>query len=184
MQGMQFSNSVENPLKRPLIIACSGGGGHLSAVECLIKELMKTPNVDLVDHTAQKCMGRKISLIRCLVNLGVYLQSITWLRKPLRTLNKLIGSTNLPNHNLFKTELLKLQNKQQNHGQRKYIDVLLDIYPAGYEFAAIFNAFQVNDDIEDINNTIQHQKLSDSWNYRRVYSYFLQKRESTSEALE
>ncbi len=175
MQGMQFSNSVENPLKRPLIIACSGGGGHLSAVECLIAELMQTPNIDLIDHNAQKYKGRKLSLIRCVVTLGVFLQSITWLSKPLRAINQRIGSTNLPHRHLFNAELLKLKNKQQNQGQRKYIDVLLDVYPAGYEFAAVFNAFQVHDDIEDIHNTIQHQKLSDNWHYRRVYSYFLQK---------
>lgn len=163
----EYPDTLDAPrvIRRPLILACSGGGGHLSAAEGLIAHLKQQHNVDLPVYVAPK--PRSFSFMRGLIKTGIWMQSISCLRP----LCKTIGLAYLPDPTSFFLAWQALQEKNQN--TRPYIDVLLDFYPAGYVFAAVFNALQMNDQVLHLQQAINHQPFSDRWHHRTVYHRIL-----------
>lgn len=59
--------------------------------------------------------------------------------------------------------------------ERPYIDMLLDVYPAGYENAAIWNVLQKADKTEELKKLIALQKSSDDDNYDVVKKDMLER---------
>ena len=79
----------------------------------------------------------------------------------------------LPPYADFLAELQRLYNTSQING-KPYIDMLLDVYPAGYEFVAIFNTLQRGDYLTNINKIVNAQPRSDRMNYKHVYAKILE----------
>ena len=158
--------------RNPLLLACSGGGGHISAIQGIRDFLrLKYPrethfsNYPPVLYTQKKSSWTTKSIF-----LGSILTNHIYILSPI--IKKILHFTPfpvLPNLNELKNEILTLNKKETNNISRDYIDMLLDIYPAGYESAAVWNILQRQDQTTELKKLITLQRMNDQNNYSFVY---------------
>lgn len=163
--------------KRPLLIGCSGGGGHNAAIMAFAKG-MQVPaqhraNIQLHQNAAND------------IRLGAKAANTNGLGKIIRAAIKATPFPVLPPMDVIKKEVLQLQASQSdNNGaiSRPYIDMLLDVYPNGYESAAVWNVLQRQDKIKDIRKLIEFQKTNDERHCNTVKQHFLSVLQSAAES--
>lgn len=198
-QAIAFKNDYSQEWHNPLLVGCSGGGGHNAAIDAVKQYLQEThviPEEDasLVKHNAgfPTDEGKLGSKEQRLINLGTTLMSDTpglrnvarWgVKKAARRLKK-TPPPKLPTSSEIEKEVGALSKSQLETAlsqsgdsivrakQRFYIDMLLDVYPAGYQSAAIWNVLQRKDDTRGLTNLIELQSKSDKDNYKTVYNHF------------
>lgn len=162
----QLNNKI-----RPLVIASSGGGGLIMAAQTIINnyKAIYGDRVEFNTHAAKLESDHSATLLGAIVRIGIWVMSLPWLGNIFRDFNNWLGLNNLPERRYFNEEIQKLNDKrkddQGNRTQSEYIDMLLDIYPAGYQICAIFNALQANDNMKDMAKTVNKQFLVDLYNY-------------------
>lgn len=161
----QNYDSVHTPGQKikPLFLACSGGNGHIAAIKALIANLhnLEFPNYPRVPyHEKQKTVTGLSIFVASKINCLAYFRKIT----------KLLNLPVLPK----KAELdVVIRELDTNPELKKYIDVLLDIYPIGYESAAIWNIYQRTDQTNELLKLIRLQSHNDKLFRHDVYEYYL-----------
>ncbi len=160
---------------KPLFIACSGGWGHIAAVHGLIEHLSSDHHLQLTEHSGQIAQDRTIqnpSFYAKRLRQGIRLLSTPYLGTFLKKIPIPWGLRYLPHQNEFFIELDRLVHTEKTHGcTRPYVDLLLDVYPTGYDFAAIFNTLQRKDDTTGIRAIVQAQPASDRMHHHLVYKH-------------
>ena len=156
----------------PLLLACSGGGGHISGIQGIRDFLrQKYPSSLLFStHTPALYTQKKASWTTKSIFLGSFLTNHVYILSPI--IRKILQYTRfpvLPNLVALKNEISTLNQKEKNHPSRDYIDMLLDIYPAGYESAAVWNILQRQDQTTELKKLITLQHMNDQNNYSFVY---------------
>ena len=161
--------------KKPLLIACSGGGGHISAIAGICSYLQHHHPEQLIlpNYTPVLLEYKGTSMSRTHIRNGVKLMSAPVLGEALRKAVAVTALPVLPDEKDIKEELNKLSSLEARRMKRKYIDMLLDVYPDGYESAAVWNVLQRYDQTRELNKLISFQHLSDKANYENVYHYYL-----------
>lgn len=164
-------NKIENEWE--LYVGSSGGGGHIAAIEGLRLNKLKAfaegqvklarptlPTYVPVNHAKKPWLNMQKQQIELGLSLPQTIkEALTYLKLPI-----------LPNAKDIRDEIAKLANA--NVKERFYIDVLLDVYPTGYENVAIWNVLQKQDKTEELKTLIEWQEHSDALNYKYVYGYF------------
>ncbi len=171
---MRFFNPDEIQIApRPLLIGCSGGGGHNSAILAITQSLKKKPNYNLDLYQPQEHSFYRVKNHRLYKKMmtGIRLTYDIWLSRFIRWVLQFTPFPLIPTIKEIKDEILNLQ--KSNTAMRPYIDMLLDVHCAGYESAAIWNVLQKQDRIEDLKKLIAFQGEIDKANYKEVKQYFL-----------
>ena len=155
------------PKERPLVIASSGGGGHIAAAKNIMAcHQLRNHEVDFPDHEPpKKTLELKVS--QTLLYILMYLSN----NPLLRVFNYIFQIPNLPTMDLVSQEISDIVKKNSS---AKFIE-LMDAYDEKYEFIAIFNCQQKQGLTKDIKKSINMQWIMD-WNHRDVVRvYFLEK---------
>jgi effector protein SdbA len=176
-----------NPhLKNPLILASSGGTGHITAAMGIIDDMQQSEqDVHIPLHQAHRYEEKNRSKLGLLIQLGVYLMSIQYIGKAIKYITNQAGYPSMPRHDEFWQEINKLNQAETDSNsekqasnerlgrQRPYTDILLDICPAGYESIALYNTHHRNDQTKDLQLILKHQASSDRRYYQAVYAHIL-----------
>ncbi|NBX84835.1 MAG: hypothetical protein EBQ95_04405 [Gammaproteobacteria bacterium] len=140
----------------PLIIASSGGGGHISAAESLIQQLKQKKNKLLPYHFYQHA-ARELLSIESLIWLSIYTYHHRWPNYILKNFTSLV----FPNPEQLQSEMNLLIAQQEKIQQRHYVDFLLDLQPNGLIFASMFNFYQKLGHAASLKRIVKHQTLLD-----------------------
>ncbi|RUR11668.1 hypothetical protein [Legionella sp. km772] len=158
---------------KPLLVTSSGGGGHITAIMGLHGFLtQKFTGVKLPSYEPVLFKDKPESSLRDQVQLGISMLHAPVIGSPIQSLLSYTTFPNLPDKRSLEREIAALSQKEEAK-KRPYIDMLLDVYPAGYEYAAIWNIFQRNDVTSELKKLIALQERSDQENERAVERYFL-----------
>src|SRR3990167_4124309 len=115
---------------KPLLIACSGGYGHIAAALGIIENLAQDYTLNLTEHSAQRShyfATQKPCFYARLLRLGIQIFSIPYLGYCLKKLPIPWGIAHLPHRNEFYLEINRLLHHEKTHGiKRLYLDLLLD----------------------------------------------------------
>jgi effector protein SdbA len=153
------------------MIGCSGGSGHNMAITAIAD--VQGPSVFLGENLPIEPDSRGCSTIRRKMELALAAMSLPIAGVGLQTALSYTPFPVLPKLDAVRAEVAKLAPKP--HSRRKYIDMLLDIYPSGYESAAIWNILQSQDKVSELKKLIKLQPQSDAENYEIVKTYFVTK---------
>lgn len=143
--------------RHPLIIASSGGGGHISAAESLIQQFKSKKNKTLPYHFYQQPSRAFLSI-----------ESLIWLsihsfHHPIPNyVFKNMSSIVLPKAHELQNEINSLLQLQQRLEKRHYVDFLLDLQPNGLIFASMFNFYQKLGHADSLKRIVKHQSLLDA----------------------
>lgn len=150
---------------KPLFLSSSGGGGHLSSMDAIMKGYDEELRQALVIKNNWK-RNHFLELI-------LWVQEYLFIKYFINCILNFFAFPEIPDKTLFFQELEKL-NKPYLHNQdtnREYIDVLLDICDNGFYHCAYWNVFQKKDDIENIQKMIQFFAYNESINYKKIKTY-------------
>ncbi|HAU1636775.1 TPA: Dot/Icm T4SS effector SdbA [Legionella pneumophila] len=185
-EGKDIEGITPQPSKdteRPLIIASSGGTGHISATHGIINDLQsKKDNVVITQHHAELYKNKPFSITSALIRIGVWFTSLPILEDILKGVMRFIGYPVLPSSSIFWDQMSKIQQSETKNENgietgrtRPYVDMLLDIYPEGYEYTAFNNATHLTSSIEDIQTMISFKGHVEEDNRNIVYQNILQR---------
>ncbi len=172
--------------KRPLFIANSGGAGHISAIMGIIdstKEETTTP-LYITQHQAQLYKNRPTTILNLAVRAGIYIMSVRGIGWLVSGFARLLGYPRLPNSATFWQEMAKLEKAELAHNvseentkpigrERPYVDMLLDIYPIGYEAVSIMNSLHRADRTSDITLLTKLKAQSEATHYQVAFDSVL-----------
>ncbi|MDR3501353.1 MAG: hypothetical protein P4L79_02115 [Legionella sp.] len=161
--------------KKPLMIGCSGGGGHISALLGIEQSLKQAYFSDTLELPLYAPILAEHKSHPASIHTGANIMHAYGAGSPLQKIIELTPLPLLPNANALDEEIRCLSKKEQTNGLRCYIDMLLDVYPEGYESAAVWNILQRNDKTSTLKKLIALQSMSDTFNYQIVYDYFMNK---------
>ncbi len=173
--------------KRPLVLAVSGGIGHINAAKAILSDLEKKHPVTLqkTEYETPLYRNKHFTLERMLIRIGVWASSIAYLGAIVRALTRLLGFPALPSHSAYWHELNKLESSElelnnEQGGEpvlrgrkREYVDMLLDIYPTGYEYAAINNSLHLQSKLDDLRLLIKSKEVAERTHHAIVYEQTL-----------
>lgn len=162
----------KNKNGRPLFIACSGGGGHIAAINAIIASY--NPSA-LTTHTPVPYKKKAPSFARISIFAASYLNYSSLIKN----YTKVYGLPVLPNKDELVVAIDELE--AANKTSRAYIDMLLDVYPSGYESAAIWNVLQRQDEKEELTKLVKLQSSNDEYFFTYVSNFFLQKLNAAAE---
>lgn len=160
-----MSHKISSIIKRPLIIASSGGGGHIAAAKGIVDDLRMLGNVDIIQHQAVLYQDRQSNPLRVFFRTLLFLKSFTYVSKAWDWFHQQTGISDVLEYHSFWSEIDRLKTLAIHQPQRPYVDLLLDLYPFGYEMTAIFNALQRRDQTEELLETIEKQGVNDWAHY-------------------
>ncbi len=172
-----YESLILEGTNRPLMIGCSGGAGHNSAIKGIVNFLQDTlgANVEFNTHRPVLLGEKAPNRNRAEIQRGVDMMYIPFVGPVVRETVKLSSFPLLPNTTVLTQEMRSLSaNEEKLNGRRQHLDMLLDVYPAGYESAAIWNVLQRNDEVGTLKKLIALQHRSDDSNYQKVYNYYLE----------
>lgn len=174
------STLENNFTHKPLMIGCSGGGGHNAAIkglhDYLTKKMQKriaVPKHDPVDpekHPSSPTTQQ--------IQIGSRLMHLPIIGYVIRKILSFTPYPVLPDLQSLDSSILGLKSTNS----RFYIDMLLDAYAAGYYSVAIWNCLQKNDEINELKKLISLQPMSDQENYETVKAYYLKVLKEAAEA--
>lgn len=149
--------------KNPLIIASSGGNGHISAALSLIQQLSQEQK-HLKNYYIHKPKNKKLS-IETFVWGALYFLNIPLIQK----ISSLPQKYYIPSPFQLKKEKSLLLKQQASYQQRPYVDYLLDLLPNGYVYTAIFNLLQSQGHSQSLNTVTKGQPFLDKL-YKKTIS--------------
>jgi hypothetical protein len=170
-----------NAKRKPLMLGCSGGGGHNSSIAA-IREYLIENNV-----IAQNCFPTHLPALlnekpilsrqKLKVKAGVTVGEISRHVNLIEDILKRAHVPILPGEDAMQAEMEILQQGQLINNQEKkpryYVDMLLDVYKTGYQNAAIWNILLKLDKVEELKKLVELQAQSDNDNYHEVKHYFI-----------
>ncbi|KTD60041.1 hypothetical protein [Legionella shakespearei] len=172
---LSYKNTpLKSGVKKPLLIGCSGGAGHNAAITGIHDFLQKNTTDTLVlrSYNPVSYERKSPSPIRSQISKTITAMGLFAVGPALKLAVSFTPYPVLCDKQSLANEIKGLSSKT---APRPYIDMLLDVYPAGYESAAIWNVLQRNDKIDDLRKLVDLQHTNDAANYQPTYDYFLEK---------
>lgn len=170
---LQDGETPYKGIRRPLMLGSSGGGGHISAIKGLcayLKGHLEHLSFDL--YTPRQAPTRSnpdAMVVRVgskFTNQEGYLSFLTT-----GVVQPLLKPTRLPILPTL-TDIYDEVQRLKSTETRPYLDMLLDVYPVGYEFAAIWNIQQQQGHIHDLKKMIAYQPDTDKLNWKHAIQHF------------
>jgi hypothetical protein len=161
IRNLPFEPSSNSLTPRYLLIAISGGAGHIAAIKAFADKYQTNCQTRYNPIPYKK---KASSLAGFSIFVASYASYFPRIQNILHTL-KLPA---LPNHE----KLMEAVTQLASAAPRAYIDMLLDVHPSGYESAAIWNIFQREDQKEELSKLVALQAQNDALFYHHVYNYF------------
>ncbi len=161
-------------VKRPLLIASSGGGGHIAAAKGIIDELKTRDDTEIISHKATLYHNRLSNPLRSVLRGILYATRFKLVGNAWEWFHEQMIGSNVLDYDSFWKEIGYLQDNSLRTPERPYIDLLLDIYSFGYEMAAIFNALQRRDKTQALLETVNKQAISDKIHYQFIKSRIIE----------
>ena len=161
--------------KKPLLIGCSGGGGQITGIKGVRDFLVKDyPDlIDLIRYAPVLHKDKRESWIKNNIHTGSVAMNDLYILSPIiRTILSLTSLPLLPDSGDLKKEIDALNEKEEKTTGREYVDMLLDVFPAGYESAAVWNVLLKKDKTAELKKLINLQKESDNENYKEICLFF------------
>ena len=167
--------------EKPLILACSGGAGHISAAKGIIGGLQKkNPNVVITQHEPLLYREHKFTFTAFMIRLGIWSGSIPVIGYVVNKIAHLVGAPAMPNYKVFwsqmsqikKSETENIEGKKQGI-KRPYVDVLLDLFPPGYEFTAYNNAAHLSLTAKETSAISTYKGSVENYNHYAVFKNVL-----------
>ncbi len=160
--------------KKPFMVGCSGGGGHIAAIQGIKDSLLKNhrENIILPQYEPTLYEHKPQSPARDQIATGIGVMHAPAIGRPIQSVVALTSYPVLPDPKSLNDEIQALSNKEKGKN-RPYVDMLLDVCSSGYESAAIWNVLQRNDRTSELKKLIDLQPISDRNNYQDVLSYFV-----------
>lgn len=182
-EKISYNQGQYDQKRKLLMIGCSGGGGHIAAIQGLrgFFEGKYGDGVDLPNYRPVLYEDKQDSATKDQIARGVGIMHLPVVGRAIRAAVSLTAFPELPNANNLHDEITALSNKEKGK-ERPYIDMLLDVYPAGYESAAIWNVLQRNDKTSELKKLIKLQSLSDKENHQDVLTYYFNALKNAAEA--
>ncbi len=146
---------------RCLLIAISGGGGHIAAIKAFAekyRDKCETLYSPVPYHS-------KVSSI---TGMSIFLASYASYFPQIQSILSTLDLPLLPNHE----KLVGAIRQLHSDSARVYVDMLLDVHPSGYESAAIWNIFQREDMKSELRKLVELQAQNDMLFYPIVHDYF------------
>jgi effector protein SdbA len=166
---------------KPLLLTSSGGGGHITAIMGIHGFLTQNrAQVELPLYNPVLFKDKPQSLRRTQVQLSISMLHAPAIGSSLQSLLSYTAFPTLPDKQSLLSEINSLSHKEEGK-KRPYVDMLLDVYPAGYEYAAIWNIFQRNDKASELKKLVALQERSDHENESEVKNYFLKTLQEAAE---
>ena len=166
--------------RKPLMIGCSGGGGHISAIMGLHHYFQSEPvlNFQTTDHFPiqhhEMLAKHQTHHARREFQLGLQIMHDSWYSDVAKwATQNLTYFPVLPSPELLEAEIQTLSKRNPAEKARPYVDMLLDSYPAGFESAAIWNVLQRHDKIKMLKRAVALQQRSDETNYAIVKQNYI-----------
>jgi len=150
-----YASEVNTP-KVPLMIGCSGGGGHIAAIKGILEFLIQTYGGRVKTSTYKPVLyaEKQWTPIRNQIQTGSAAMEYSVVTG---VISRLTNLPILPASDSIQEEIIALNQKETaiSGAGRGYIDMLLDVYPAGYESAAIWNILQRQDRTSELKKLIK-----------------------------
>lgn len=186
----QFDDSLfciddNNSIHWPLFVSSSGGGGHIAAIQAIKQFLVNLYLQKKLFFAAEKLPPYKPVLPEEKPRINSQKTQIAFaldLPRKFKDALDLVGFPVLPDSKEVKDEIARLANL--NSEDRFYIDLLLDVYPSGYENVAIWNLLQKHDKTDELKKLIDLHKYSDQNNYKIVKDYFIKRLEKAAKNMQ
>ncbi len=153
---------VEGEISRPMLISSSGGGGHIAAANALTSLFDKAQ----LDKYQPVPYEQKVST---LMGLSIFTASQINNFESIQSIIEALNLPVLPDH----VKLRRAINQLKSDTPRYYIDMLLDVYPTGYENAAIWNTLQREDKKNELTKLVALQAHNDRAFSDTVYNHYL-----------
>jgi effector protein SdbA len=153
-----------------MMIGCSGGGGHNAAINGIIDSYSDDKQIFLRTYPPKTQKSRESASEIDLIYRGLTLMSLPLIGPLIKFIMFYTYLPVLPQKTLVEQEVQSLFSKDSV--DRKYIDMLLDVYPAGHESAALWNVLQKMDQTADLKKLINLQEKSDEANYQSIVNYY------------
>lgn len=161
-----YTPGVKNNTENPLAIACSGGGGHIVAIKAILSWYQQQ---GLTLHQPAPYRKQTKTLMGASIALASRANAVSGIKK-------LTGITGLPVLPLKKDMKRAVGELQEiNTSPRFYVDMLLDVFPGGYEFAAIWNINQRQDNKRELMKLVNLQPVNDQLYFKKISEFFLKK---------
>lgn len=157
---------------KPLLLTSSGGGGHITAIMGIHGFLTQNiAEIELPFYEPVLFKDKPESALRNQIQLGIRMLYAPAIGPSIQSLLSFTTFPPLPDKQSLENEIDALSHKECK--KRPYIDMLLDVYAAGYEYAAIWNIFQRNDRTKELKKLVRLQERADRENESEVKEYFL-----------
>ncbi|MCZ6913936.1 MAG: hypothetical protein O7C59_05400 [Rickettsia endosymbiont of Ixodes persulcatus] len=161
-------------LRQPLLIACSGGGGHIAAIHGLFQYLQQhCETINFPKYSPVLSIKGPPSPTQIKLETAINFMHAPLIGPAVQAVVSTTPYPKLPNRISFNKEIDSLNHSEKEKNKRYYRDMLLDVYPAGYASVAIWNILQRDGQVEDLKKLVYLQAKSDKENYPIVKSYIL-----------
>ncbi|MES2141462.1 MAG: hypothetical protein V4471_01035 [Pseudomonadota bacterium] len=172
--AVYVSEASYNELRQPLLIACSGGGGHIAAIQGLQQYLQyQYKNIKFTKYKPVLFAKNPPSPTQATIETAIGFMHAYGVGAVFQAAVKPTSYPILPDRISFDNEINSLNENEKRKEQRFYQDMLLDTYPAGYASVAVWNILQRNNQVSDLKKLVRLQAKSDKKNYPHVVNYFL-----------
>ncbi len=159
-----YTLPAKNKTGNPLAIACSGGSGHIVAIKAILSRYQQD---NLALHQPIPCKKPLRPLLGVSIALASRINQISGIKK----ITGKTGLPVLPSHQDLKEAIHEL--REANAFARPYVDILLDVVPGGYEFAAIWNVNQRQDNKKELMKLVKLQRMNDRLYFHDISQFFL-----------
>lgn len=160
-----------NHKRRPLMIASSGGGGHIAAIQGIQGFLEQEFGNDIIlpEYSSILYEDKPFSSRGLQVEIGLLVLNLFLIGSMLKTVLEYTPIPVLPNRMTFHEEIKALSKNSRRH----YIDMLLDVDPVGYESVALWNISQRENKVGNLIKCVNLQSGTDDINHAITLNYFL-----------
>lgn len=174
--------------RRPLLIGTSGGAGCITAIEALADDgLRNSCWSDLPLHSAALRSDKKRDKASTEIWVGSHLMNdVPAISTTVSGLTGLMGYPVLPDAKSLSKEMDVIEKGQKDaQGQakkRRYVDMLIDVFDAGYLYVAIYNTLHKRFNIKQARKMVDQQVAFEKSVHKHVKQFFLAKLNEASEA--
>ncbi len=155
MSGLLAKQPLLSDQDRPLLIAASGGAGHISAMSALIDSFQKEGvHLETIRPIYE---NQTVTWQRFLLQQQIQMPALLHLEEIYGLLGWTYPFPHFPSELFLQKELELLYHNNQS--PRLYYDMLLDFHPAGYDYAAIWNCLQRKGDPVALRKLIDLQEM-------------------------
>ena len=159
----RYARSLSVGVARPLLVACSGGTGHITAMKAIMRMFDLS---ELPQYSTPSFANKPYSTSGFFMFMGNTFSTL------LAAVPENLPVPKLPARALILEEIRLLEKSLEPHNM-PFMDMLLHAYPAGFNQAALWNYLQKNDMTRELAKLVALQHYNDDYHRTIVRDGFL-----------